>query len=148
MCPRKNKLLNHDLLILVSFFLRRSYFILHPHIVESMPFHFFMGHPVYKEQVTTMFIHFAPCHVFFFQGCFNAMYSRLLDYIWVLGGIGIGVAVLQVSVGAFLITHVQGWSQLPWGGGKEGRGQCPPSPWLPFFSLPVSSEVSHTLSWW
>ncbi|XP_041471578.1 tetraspanin-6-like [Lytechinus variegatus] len=30
------------------------------------------------------------------EGCFNALYAKLLDYIWVVGGIGIGVAVLQV----------------------------------------------------
>ncbi|XP_072172240.1 CD151 antigen-like [Diadema setosum] len=32
----------------------------------------------------------------FSTGCFHAMYSRLLEYVWVVGGVGIGVAVLQL----------------------------------------------------
>ncbi|XP_038052680.1 tetraspanin-1-like [Patiria miniata] len=30
------------------------------------------------------------------QGCFDALYGTFLEYIWFIGGVGIGIAVLQV----------------------------------------------------
>ena len=50
-CP-KNKLLNINQWSWYHFFLRRSYLIhwyqlLRPHIAGSMPFRFFLGHPVF-----------------------------------------------------------------------------------------------------
>ncbi|XP_022082907.1 tetraspanin-1-like [Acanthaster planci] len=32
------------------------------------------------------------------QGCFQALYTKFLMYIWFIGGVGIGIAVLQVLI--------------------------------------------------
>ncbi|XP_072047758.1 CD151 antigen-like [Amphiura filiformis] len=48
------------------------------------------------EKCQTPFTETAPENTRYENGCYDALYMKIIENIWIIGGIGIGVAILQV----------------------------------------------------